>query len=57
MEKGLSQLQLSEDVPSAKKSSISEWELKIRTPNLETTIDLAEFFGVSVGYMVGVDED
>ena len=54
---GLSQVQLSEEVPSATKSSIAVWELKRALPNIEVVIDLAEFFGVTVGYMAGVDEE
>jgi len=54
--RGLSQPKLSEEVPSAPKSSIAEWELKNRVPKLEVVIDLAEFFKVTVGYMSGVEE-
>ena len=56
-ERGLSQVDLSEEVQSATSSSIAVWELKRSLPNIEVVIDLAEFFGVTVGYMAGVDED
>ena len=54
--RGLSQPKLSEEVPTAPKSSIAEWELGNREPKIEVVIDLAKFFGVSVGYMAGVEE-
>lgn len=35
------------------KSAISRWELKKRVPNLDAVILLADFFDVSLDYLVG----
>ena len=56
-EAGLTQEQLSkalngEITPSA----IGLWELKKRTPNLDAVIILAEYFGVSLDYIAGIED-
>lgn len=37
------------------RSSVNAWEMGISIPSVEKIIDLAEFFHVSVDYLLGVD--
>ncbi len=55
IEAGLSQLQLAKKV-GITNSAIGLWEFNKRVPNLDAVIVLAEFFGVTVGYMAGVED-
>ena len=55
-EKGLSQLQLANVAGGPSYSAIGHWELNKRTPNLGDAVKLAEFFGVTVGYLAGVED-
>ena len=54
--KGLSQAALAEETGKPS-SSIAFWELRKNVPSIENVIDFAEYFGVTVGYMAGVEED
>ena len=55
--KGLSQDQLAKELDNAITSSaISLWELNKRTPNLDACIILAEYFGVSLDYLAGLED-
>ena len=57
IEKGLSQEQLSKAVNGQiTPSAIGLWELNKRIPNLEAVIILAEYFGVSLDYMSGIED-
>lgn len=38
-------------------STVGGWESGKREPNYETTLRLAQFFGVSVDYLLGRDDD
>ena len=56
-EKGLSQVLLAKAVGNRPShTAIALWELKKRTPNLDDVIRLAKFFGVTVGYLAGVED-
>ena len=56
-EAGLTQEGLSKELNGAiTPSAIGLWELKKRTPNLEAVIVLAEYFGVSLDYMAGLED-
>lgn len=37
------------------RSSVNAWEMGISIPSIEKLIDLAEFFQVSVDYLLGMD--
>lgn len=39
------------------KQTIGNWEKGVRTPSLEASIALAEFFNVSLDYLVGRSDD
>ncbi len=54
-EAGLSQVQLAKKV-GLTNSAIGLWEMNKRVPNLDAVIILAQYFGVSVGYMAGVED-
>ena len=57
IEAGLTQDQLSKALNNVITSSaIGLWELKKRTPNLDAVIILAEFFGVSLDYISGLED-
>lgn len=57
IEAGLSQDQLSKAVEGKiTPSAIGLWELRKRVPNLEAVIILAEYFGVSLDYLAGLDD-
>ena len=55
-EKGLSLRGLSEEVENISYASISDWETKRYMPNVEAVIELAQFFEVTVGYLLGFEE-
>ena len=54
-ELGLTQAQLGEKV-SINPSCITRWELKQRTPNIESIIVLCKFFKVSSDYLIGLED-
>ncbi len=54
-EEGLSQDKLG-SLTGISRTAIGLWELNKRVPNLDAVIVLAEYFGVSVGYMAGVED-
>jgi len=39
------------------KQTIGNWEKGVRTPSLEASIALAEFFNVSLDYLVGLSDN
>lgn len=39
------------------KQTIGNWEKGVRTPSLEASIVLAEFFNVSLDYLVGLSDN
>lgn len=53
--KGITMKQLGEVVDLAE-STISQYETGKRQPDNETLLRLGEYFGVTVGYLLGVDE-
>jgi transcriptional regulator with XRE-family HTH domain len=53
--RGLTMKQLGEVVDLAE-STISQYETGKRQPDNETLLRLGEFFGVTVGYLLGVEE-
>ncbi len=55
IEAGLTQDQLAKNVKLSH-SAIGHWETNERVPNLDAVIVLAEYFGVSVGYMAGLED-
>ena len=57
IEAGLTQGQLSKAVNNqVTASAIGLWELNKRVPNIESAIILADYFGVSVDYIVGIED-
>lgn len=55
-EKELSQEELSKKLGIHQKT-ISRWERGIQLPNIESLEVLARFFGVTAGYLIGMEED
>jgi transcriptional regulator with XRE-family HTH domain len=55
-EKKVSQKQLAEAV-SVHQPTIAYWESGQREPSLDNLVDLAEYFGVTVGYLIGVEKE
>lgn len=54
---GLSQKQLSINLNGKiDQSAIARWEKDLRTPNLEAAAMLAEYFGVSIDYLAGLED-
>ena len=57
MSAGLSQKQLAEALNwQLTDSAIGLWELNKRVPNLEAVMILAEYFGVSIDYLAGLED-
>ena len=54
-EKGVSQLELGKLV-NVSKMAVSHWESEHSEPSISQLIALAEFFGVTVDYLVGKEE-
>jgi len=54
-DKNLSQFALAAAMGYKSAVTIAKWELGNRTPELENLIALAKFFGVSLGYLVGLE--
>jgi len=53
---GLTQEELGEKI-GAKRTTVSSWELAYRIPELVAVYRLAEFFGVSIDYLLGRTDD
>lgn len=57
LERNLSQAELAAAVGNKITSSaIGLWELNKRVPNLEAVILLAQFFGVTLDYLAGIED-
>ena len=54
-EKGLTKTQLGQIFHVAR-TTIYHWEHGVQEPNYATLLKLAEFFNVSVGYLLGVED-
>lgn len=54
-EKGLLQSQLATQL-NFTQTTISKWELGDREPNADTIILLAQFFGVTTDYLLGIED-
>ena len=54
--KGYTQQELA-DILQLSKSAISAYEQDRKVPSLETLIQLATYFNVSVDYLLGVEQD
>lgn len=56
-EKGLSQMQLSKELGGQiSAAAIGFWEKRTRVPNLDAVVLLANYFGVSIDYLAGVED-
>ena len=55
MEKGIGQVELAKQI-GVSKGIISLWENGLREPNMFSLIMLAKFFGVSIDYLVGLED-
>lgn len=56
IERGLGQVELAEKL-GLSKGIISLWENGLREPNMSSLIVIAQFFNVSIDYLVGIDGD
>ena len=54
-ERGLGQVELAERI-GVSKGIISLWENGLREPKMTALISLAKFFGVTVDYLVGMQD-
>jgi len=54
-ERNLSLRQLAEDTGYSH-NSIGRWQKRIQVPNADVIIKLANYFGVTVGYLVGTED-
>lgn len=55
MEKGIGQVELAKQI-GVSKGIISLWENGLREPNMFSLIMLAKYFGVSIDYLVGLED-
>ncbi len=56
IEKGLSQQQLAEELGNKiSAAAIGHWELGKRIPNIDAVIMIAQYFGVSLDYICGLE--
>ena len=55
LEKNLTQQQLG-DIFNVDQTTISDWEMRGGEPSYQILIDLAEYFDVTVGQLLGVEE-
>lgn len=55
IEKGISQDKLSKDLKLSK-GIISMWENGLREPTMTSLILLSQYFGVSIDYLVGLED-
>lgn len=53
---GLSQKELADKL-FVNQTAVSQWERGVTTPNKNTLIKLADIFGVTVDFLLGVKED
>lgn len=56
LSRGLSQKQLAMEINSAERT-IQSYELNARTPSIEICITLANYFDVSLDYLVGLSDN
>lgn len=54
IEKGLSQRKLGE-IFNVCNQTVSFWESGSREPDMDMLVEIAEYFGVSVDYLLGID--
>ena len=54
-EKGLSQMQLAKEI-GVNHRTISQYEIGIREPDIQTIKKLCAFFDVTAGYFLGIEE-
>ncbi len=54
--KGFSQAQMAEEI-GLTKQTVSLWERGVRRPDFETMVYLADYFNVSVAYLIGQSDD
>ena len=54
IEKGVGQVELAKEI-NVSKGIISLWENGLREPKLSNLIVLAQFFGVSIDYLAGLE--
>ena len=55
IEKNLTQKKLG-DIFSVSSATVSDWEVRGYEPSFQVLADLAEFFNVTVGQLLGVEE-
>jgi len=55
IERNLTQSQLAKET-SLSQNGIANWENEKRTPNIAAVVTLANFFGVTVGQLLGTEE-
>lgn len=51
--KGISQKELANELGNINQQTISNYEVGVREPDIQTLIKLADYFGVSIDYLVG----
>lgn len=56
LEKGIGQVELAKQI-GVSKGIISFWENGLREPSMSSLIALAQFFDVTIDYLVGLEED
>lgn len=56
IESGLSQKQLAENIETTQ-SNIARWENEINEPSSSQLIKLSDFFGCSIDFLVGKEDD
>lgn len=56
MEKGIGQVELAKQI-GVSNGIISFWENGLREPSMSSLISLAQFFDVSIDYLVGLEND
>ena len=54
-EKGLSQIQLAKEI-GVNHRTISQYEIGVREPDIQTIKKLCKFFDVTAGYLLGIEE-
>ena len=54
-ERGLSQAQLAKEI-GVNHRSISNWEVGAREPDIKNIKKLCKFFGITAGYLIGLEE-
>ncbi len=55
LEKDLSQLKLGKELGYTQ-AAIGKWEAGTRSPNIDSLIEIARFFRVSVDYLLGLED-